>query len=157
MHPLEGAAFLHRLRGFLGTRSTEHDLLNACAPLFGQRDRVTPRPELRRKSVHDPYDSDSDADYTIALCPHRQHTIPADTIPHAVRYQYDSTETHLAPEELRDATLADTSAARWVPAGKPAAACGGAVGARGRAQPALSPGRDAAHAGHCCRTAAARE
>ena len=101
MQPLQSTAVLRRLRGFLGPRPPETALLEACAPLFGRRDAVDPRPELRRR---EPYDSDEE-DYTVALW----------------RFGDDGT-TYLADEELRDATRADASAARWVPAGKPAAA-----------------------------------
>ena len=103
MQPLQSTAVLRRLRGFLGPRPPETALLEACAPLFGRRDAVTPLPELRRR---EPYDSDEE-DYTIALWRSRD---------------WDDGTKYLEDEELRGATRADAFAARWVPAGKPAEA-----------------------------------
>ena len=103
MQPLQSTAVLRRLRGFLGQRPAETALLEACAPLFGRRDAVTPRPELRRR---EPYDSDEE-DYTVALWRSRD---------------WDDGTKYLEDEELRGATRADAFAARWVPAGKPAEA-----------------------------------
>ncbi len=103
MQPLQSTAVLRRLRGFLGPRPPETALLEACAPLFGRRDAVTPLPELRRR---EPYDSDEE-DYTVALWRSRD---------------WDDGTKYLEDEELRGATRADAFAARWVPAGKPAEA-----------------------------------